>query len=84
MPTVKTAISLPEPLFQRAEVVAQRLEISRSQLVARAVEEYLKRYESRLLLESLNRAYQDSPSPDEADQMRRMKDKQRTLTKAEW
>jgi metal-responsive CopG/Arc/MetJ family transcriptional regulator len=84
MPTVKTAISLPEPLFQRAEAVAQRLEISRSQLVARAVEEYLKRYESRLLLESLNRAYRDSPSPDEVEQLQRMKDKQRTLTKAEW
>jgi metal-responsive CopG/Arc/MetJ family transcriptional regulator len=84
MPTVKTAISLPEPLFQRAEVMAQRLEISRSQLVARAVEEYLKRYESRLLLESLNRAYEDSPSADEREQMRHMRDKQRRLTKAEW
>jgi metal-responsive CopG/Arc/MetJ family transcriptional regulator len=38
MASVKTAISLPELLFQRADVVAHRLEISRSQLIARAVE----------------------------------------------
>jgi hypothetical protein len=39
MPAVKTAISLPEPLFHRAETVAHELQISRSQLVATAVDE---------------------------------------------
>lgn len=84
MPSVKTAISLPEPLFQRAEAAAYRLEISRSQLVARAVDEFLKRYESRLLLESLNRAYEDSPTPEEKEQTRLMRKKQRKLMEAEW
>lgn len=83
MPTVKTAISLPEPLFNRAEEAAHRLDISRSQLVARAVEEFLKRYESRMLLDSLNRAYEDSSSADEREQMQAMRTKQRRI-KAEW
>jgi metal-responsive CopG/Arc/MetJ family transcriptional regulator len=65
MPSVKTAISIPEPLFRRAEAVAHSLQISRSQLIARAVDEFVKRYESRSLLESLNRAYEDSPSAEE-------------------
>jgi hypothetical protein len=31
MPTVKTAISLPEPLFKRAETVAHELQIREQQ-----------------------------------------------------
>ena len=55
MPTVKTAISLPEPLFNRAESVAHELQISRSQLVAKAVDEFVKRYERQALIEAINR-----------------------------
>jgi metal-responsive CopG/Arc/MetJ family transcriptional regulator len=84
MPSVKTAISIPEPLFHRAEAVAQSLHISRSQLIARAVDEFVKRYESRRLLESLNRAYDDSPSADEREQMQSMRQKQWELVKGEW
>lgn len=84
MPSVKTAISIPEPLFHRADAVAHSLQISRSQLIARAVDEFVKRYESRVLLESLNRAYEDSPSSEEKEQMQSMRQKQRNLMKGEW
>lgn len=84
MSSVKTAISIPEPLFNRAEAVAHSLQISRSQLIARAVDEFVKRYESRRLLESLNRAYEDSPSDEEREQMQSMRQKQRELMKGEW
>lgn len=84
MASVKTAISIPEPLFNRAEAVAHTLQISRSQLIARAVDEFVKRYESRILLESLNRAYEDSPSAEERDQMQSMRQKQWELMKGEW
>lgn len=84
MPSVKTAISIPEPLFNRAEAVAHSLQISRSQLIARAVDEFVKRYESRALLESLNRAYEDSPSAEEREQMQSMRQKQWKLMKGEW
>lgn len=57
MPTVKTAISLPEPLFHRAETVAHELQISRSQLVAKALSEFVKRYETQALIQTINRAY---------------------------
>lgn len=76
MPSVKTTISIPEPLFHRAEAVAHSLQISRSQLIARAVDELVKRYESQRLLESLDRAYEDSPSADEREQMQSMRQKQ--------
>jgi metal-responsive CopG/Arc/MetJ family transcriptional regulator len=69
MPTVKTAISLPEPLFHRAETVAHELQISRSQLVAKAVDEFVKRYERRALLEAVNRAYEEEPPTAEEKEL---------------
>jgi Mg2+/Co2+ transporter CorC len=65
MPTVKTAISLPEPLFQRAEVVARDLQISRSQLVALALAEFVKHYERSALVQAVNQAFEDEPPASE-------------------
>lgn len=85
MPIVKTAISLPEPLFERADAFARQQNISRSQLFARAVEEFLRRHESQALLEALNRVYEDySPTPEEKEARRLMKQKQREMVKGEW
>ena len=61
MATVKTAISLPKPLFQQAETVAHELQISRSQLFARAVAEFVKRYERQAMVEAINRAFEEDP-----------------------
>ena len=38
---MKVAISLPDPVFASAEKLARRLRVSRSQLYAQALEEYL-------------------------------------------
>jgi metal-responsive CopG/Arc/MetJ family transcriptional regulator len=85
MSTVKTAISLPEPLFERADAFAQRQRISRSQLFARAVEEFLRRHESQVLLEALDRVYGDfSPSPEDTEARRLMKQKQQERLKGDW
>ena len=84
MATVKTAISLPEPLFERADTFARQQNMSRSQLFARAVEEFLRRHESQALLEALNRAYDDFPTPEEKKLLHSMGQKQRDLVKGEW
>jgi metal-responsive CopG/Arc/MetJ family transcriptional regulator len=85
MPVVKTAISLPAPLLERADALARQQQISRSQLFARAVEELLRRHESQALLESLNRVYPDvSPTPEEKEVRHLMKQKQRERMKGEW
>jgi metal-responsive CopG/Arc/MetJ family transcriptional regulator len=84
MPIVKTAISLPELLFERADAFARQQNISRSQLFARAVEEFLRRHESQALLDTLNRTYEDSPTPEEKKLLRSMGQKQRELVKGEW
>ena len=63
---VKTAISLDESLFREAEDWAGRLGVTRSQLFARAVEEYVRRHENEELLRRLNEAH--SGVPDEEDE----------------
>jgi len=84
MPTVKTAISLPEPLFHRAETVAHDLQISRSQLVAKAVDEFVRRYERQATLDAINEAFrQDPPTTEEAALLGGIKAKQRRLAERE-
>jgi predicted transcriptional regulator len=39
---VKTAVSLPDDLYERGEQAAQRLGVNRSQLYARALTKYLQ------------------------------------------
>jgi len=59
---MKTAVSLPEDLFQRAEVTARKLRVSRSQLYARAITEFLERSESDRVTERLNEIYASQPA----------------------
>jgi metal-responsive CopG/Arc/MetJ family transcriptional regulator len=56
---VKTAISLPDDLFQRAEATARRLRVSRSQLYSTAITEYLERRRSEGITQRLDEVYSD-------------------------
>ncbi|MFT4257167.1 MAG: hypothetical protein QM599_09470 [Pseudoxanthomonas sp.] len=59
---MKVAISLPDPVFSAAEDLAQRLRVSRSQLYAQAIEEYLGKREDALVTERLNAVYATEPA----------------------
>jgi metal-responsive CopG/Arc/MetJ family transcriptional regulator len=59
---MKTAISLPEDLFRKAEAAARKLRISRSQLYATAISEFLERRRTRDITERLNRVYSSERS----------------------
>jgi metal-responsive CopG/Arc/MetJ family transcriptional regulator len=54
---VKTAVSLPDDLFQSAEAAARRLRVSRSELYAKAIAEYLKQQDDSAITERLNEVY---------------------------
>jgi metal-responsive CopG/Arc/MetJ family transcriptional regulator len=54
---MKTAISLPDPLFAEAEQVAKRLRISRSKLYATALAQFLNEHRARGVTERLNEVY---------------------------
>ena len=54
---VKTAVSIPEELFRSAEEAARRLRISRSQLYATAIAEFLSRQQTDAVADRLNEVY---------------------------
>jgi metal-responsive CopG/Arc/MetJ family transcriptional regulator len=54
---VKTAVSMPDDLFNQAEATARRLGISRSQLYAKAIEQYLVQRQDSSVTERLNQVY---------------------------
>jgi metal-responsive CopG/Arc/MetJ family transcriptional regulator len=59
---VKTAISLPDPIFEEAEALAQHLGVSRSELYTKALRAYLQRYSRARTLSKLNEVYAEESS----------------------
>lgn len=58
---MKTAISLPDELYEEADAVADRIGVSRSQLYATALAEYLARLRSEDVTAQLNVVYAEEP-----------------------
>ncbi len=59
---MKTAISLPDDLFESADALAKRLGLSRSELYATAVAEYLAKHRDEDVTGRLNDVFADEPS----------------------
>ncbi len=59
---MKTAISIPDPVFHAAEGLASRLGISRSQLYAEAVSEYMNSHRHQNVTEILDGVYENEAS----------------------
>lgn len=59
---MKTAISLPDSVFEQAEAIAQQLGISRSELYTKALQGYLQRYNRDQNLLKLNQVYASESS----------------------
>jgi metal-responsive CopG/Arc/MetJ family transcriptional regulator len=64
---MKTAISLPDPLYLAAEKVATRLGIPRSQLFARALEEFIYNHKEERITEELNKIYSNNITSEISD-----------------
>ena len=59
---MKTAVSMPDSLFRQAEAAARRLRVSRSQLYAIAIAEFLDRRQTNTVTERLNEVYSSRPA----------------------
>lgn len=78
---MKTAISIPDQIFQAAESLAHRLGKSRSQLYAEAVSEYMESHKNQDVTKILNGIYaaQDSSLDEELNSMQ-----MQSIPKEEW
>jgi len=54
---MKAAVSMPDELFRLAEATARKLRVSRSELYAKAIAEYLERRQDDAITKSLNDVY---------------------------
>jgi len=52
---MKTAVSIPDAIFERAERFARRAKRSRSQLFSDAIDEYLNRHSGDEITDAMNR-----------------------------
>lgn len=59
---MKTAISIPEPIFEEAEGLAKRLGMSRSELYATAVAQFVEAYREEAIISALNEVYAENDS----------------------
>lgn len=59
---MKTAVSLPDDLFQQADRLARKLGVPRSRLFATALQEYLARHQGRRITEQLDQVYEHESS----------------------
>ncbi|MGI9303011.1 MAG: ChpI protein [Gammaproteobacteria bacterium] len=65
--TVKTAISIPDEVFEAAEQAASVLGLSRSELYATAVREFVERRRREDVTSKLNQVYADDESSSVLD-----------------
>ena len=60
--SMKTAVSIPDPVFAAAEELAGRLGVSRSELYARALSEYVEDHLQRHVTARLDEVYAEQDS----------------------
>ncbi len=54
---MKTAVSIPDPVFDAAELVSKRMGVSRSRLYTMAIERLVKRERTRDVQKALDAVY---------------------------
>jgi metal-responsive CopG/Arc/MetJ family transcriptional regulator len=78
---MKTAISLPQDVFEQADALARRTRKSRSQLVCEALREYVSRHAEDEVTGQLDRTLALLSEPPDAFLAAAV---QRTLEQSEW
>ncbi|MGC4092900.1 MAG: hypothetical protein QM756_34445 [Polyangiaceae bacterium] len=58
---MKTAISLPDDVFEEAERLASRLKVSRSELYAKALQEFVRRHSPDAVTEAYDAVVEQIP-----------------------
>jgi len=82
--TMKTAISLNDDLMHEADQAATKLGLSRSGLVAQALEHYLRHLRQQQVTEQLNKVYSDEPPAEDRQLTALMKRKFKTVIRDQW
>lgn len=77
MGAIKAGVSINEHLAREADRLAEELDVSRSQLYAMALAEFIERRESRALRRQLDEVYAHGLDEEEQELLRRARDYRR-------
>jgi len=80
---MKTAISIPDKIFEAAEDLSHKLKLSRSELYAKAIEKYINDRDEKQILQKLNEIYSKETSNLDTD-VKKMQHNSLNLDKDEW
>lgn len=80
---MKTAISVPDDVFEQADRLARRAGRSRSDVYSAALREYVARHDPEQVTEALDAAVSDLGDDATSDELVREASR-RTLATAEW
>ena len=78
---MKTAVSIPDEVFEEAETLAHRAKRSRSEVYARALSEYVARHAPDRVTEAMDRALDEVNETGDKFPSRAAR---RTLERTEW
>jgi predicted transcriptional regulator len=78
---MKTAVSIPDDIFKRAETLAHRAKRSRSDVYARALSEYVARHAPDSVTEAMDKALDEVNEPADGFASKAAR---RTLARSEW
>ncbi len=84
MGNIKTAISMDEGLFHKAEELSKKMDIPRSRLFQFALSSYIEQYENIRLLKMINDSYSNEATAEEKKLRKAMKDYHRKIIKDKW
>lgn len=59
---MKTAVSIPDPIFQAGEAISKQLGLSRSELYTRALQAFIAAHNKQHITEALNQVYSERSS----------------------
>lgn len=78
---MKTAISIPDPVFREAEDFAEQRDLTRSALYAAALQEYIQKHRDDYVVKKLDALYvrEESALPSDLEELQ-----SRSLPKEEW
>jgi metal-responsive CopG/Arc/MetJ family transcriptional regulator len=80
---MKTAISIPDQIFKQADILANELGISRSELYSKAIEEFIKERDDEVITEKLNEVY-NSENNSLSKDLNKMQFDSIKMSKNEW
>ncbi len=80
---MKTAISIPDDLFEDIDKLSKKLQCSRSKILTNAAREYLDRLKNKNLFDSINKAYSEKETDKETALRKKGKKYYAKLLKAE-